>query len=297
MDPILHRDLDGVQTLTRSISAFSAVPPRWNQSWIIDPEGGGDGPSFAGYPRPSTKPSSIGRSFRPVAFGSDSAMATQHKSKVRQFPTHIDIPPEKRAALIEMLNQHPGRYLPTSTSQVKQAHWNVKGKDFYQLHLLFDEIAGRDRAVRRPPGRAGHLAGRLCQRAPTGCRPSSSSHPRISDRRHRGSPARRGPRRAIRRSTAAEDPRRRSERFADEIGDPSTVRPLHRDLPGRRQATLVPRGPHPDQRMNIDRALIPPLIRPQSRQARRACLVSPFRGRHLRRSGFITLKVRARGRA
>ncbi len=26
-------------------------------------------------------------------------------------------------------------------SQVKQAHWNVKGKDFYQLHLLFDEIA------------------------------------------------------------------------------------------------------------------------------------------------------------
>jgi starvation-inducible DNA-binding protein len=26
-------------------------------------------------------------------------------------------------------------------SQTKQAHWNVKGKDFYQLHLLFDEIA------------------------------------------------------------------------------------------------------------------------------------------------------------
>jgi starvation-inducible DNA-binding protein len=26
-------------------------------------------------------------------------------------------------------------------SQIKQAHWNVKGKDFYQLHELFDEIA------------------------------------------------------------------------------------------------------------------------------------------------------------
>ena len=26
-------------------------------------------------------------------------------------------------------------------SQTKQAHWNVKGKDFYQLHLLYDELA------------------------------------------------------------------------------------------------------------------------------------------------------------
>jgi starvation-inducible DNA-binding protein len=26
-------------------------------------------------------------------------------------------------------------------SQLKQAHWNVKGSDFYQLHLLYDQIA------------------------------------------------------------------------------------------------------------------------------------------------------------
>ena len=26
-------------------------------------------------------------------------------------------------------------------SQTKQAHWNVKGIHFYQLHLLFDELA------------------------------------------------------------------------------------------------------------------------------------------------------------
>jgi starvation-inducible DNA-binding protein len=26
-------------------------------------------------------------------------------------------------------------------SQTKQAHWNVKGEEFYQLHELFDEIA------------------------------------------------------------------------------------------------------------------------------------------------------------
>jgi starvation-inducible DNA-binding protein len=67
-------------------------------------------------------------------------MATRQKSKVRVFPTHIDIPPEKRAALIEMLNQTLADTLDLYT-QVKQAHWNVKGTDFYQLHLLFDEIA------------------------------------------------------------------------------------------------------------------------------------------------------------
>ena len=68
-------------------------------------------------------------------------MATRQKAKTRQFSTHIDIPSEKRTALIEMLNQHLADTFDLY-SQVKQAHWNVKGKDFYQLHLLFDEIAG-----------------------------------------------------------------------------------------------------------------------------------------------------------
>ncbi len=68
-------------------------------------------------------------------------MATRNSSKLRQFSTHIDIPAEKRAGLIEMLNQNLADTLDLYT-QVKQAHWNVKGKDFYQLHLLFDEIAG-----------------------------------------------------------------------------------------------------------------------------------------------------------
>jgi starvation-inducible DNA-binding protein len=67
-------------------------------------------------------------------------MATQTKKTTRQFPTRIDIPLEERSALIQMLNQH---LADTSDlySQIKQAHWNVKGKDFYQLHILFDETA------------------------------------------------------------------------------------------------------------------------------------------------------------
>ena len=65
-------------------------------------------------------------------------MAT--KTTERTFTTHIDIPAEKRAVLIEGLNQQLANTLDLYT-QTKQAHWNVKGKDFYQLHLLFDEIA------------------------------------------------------------------------------------------------------------------------------------------------------------
>ncbi len=64
----------------------------------------------------------------------------QVETKVRQFPTHIDIPADKRESLCELLNGHLADTFDLM-SQVKQAHWNVKGKDFYQLHLLFDEIA------------------------------------------------------------------------------------------------------------------------------------------------------------
>lgn len=67
-------------------------------------------------------------------------MPSKHATKTRQFPTRIEIPAEKREALCELLNGHLADTFDLF-SQVKQAHWNVKGKDFYQLHLLFDEIA------------------------------------------------------------------------------------------------------------------------------------------------------------
>ena len=67
-------------------------------------------------------------------------MASSHATKARQFPTHIEIPADKREPLCEMLNGHLAESLDLY-SQVKQAHWNVKGKDFMQLHLLFDTLA------------------------------------------------------------------------------------------------------------------------------------------------------------
>jgi starvation-inducible DNA-binding protein len=51
------------------------------------------------------------------------------------FETRIDIPAERREKLIALLNQHLADTLDLY-SQIKQAHWNVKGPQFYQLHEL-----------------------------------------------------------------------------------------------------------------------------------------------------------------
>jgi starvation-inducible DNA-binding protein len=57
------------------------------------------------------------------------------------YATRIDLSAETRAQVIGLLNQTLALTLDLKT-QVKQAHWNVKGLDFYQLHKLFDELAG-----------------------------------------------------------------------------------------------------------------------------------------------------------
>ncbi|MBD2346568.1 DNA starvation/stationary phase protection protein Dps [Anabaena subtropica] len=59
----------------------------------------------------------------------------------RLYPTRIDIPAERRVQIVGILNQTLAATLDLKT-QTKQAHWNVKGTDFYQLHELFDELAG-----------------------------------------------------------------------------------------------------------------------------------------------------------
>jgi starvation-inducible DNA-binding protein len=77
-------------------------------------------------------------------------MATQQKSVIhegnganktgRRFQTHIDISEENRVKLIELINQQLADTFDLY-SQTKQAHWNVKGRDFFQLHELFDQLA------------------------------------------------------------------------------------------------------------------------------------------------------------
>ncbi len=69
-----------------------------------------------------------------------SAPHTKPSPKTRTFRTSIDIQPAAREKLIALINQQLADCFDLY-SQTKQAHWNVKGSDFIQLHELFDDLA------------------------------------------------------------------------------------------------------------------------------------------------------------
>ncbi|QRN96121.1 DNA starvation/stationary phase protection protein Dps [Archangium violaceum] len=74
-----------------------------------------------------------------------------------KFPSHINLPREAREELIELLNT----CLATSIDlhwQVKQAHWNIRGRDFISRHELFDDIADH---VRKQADEFAERAGAL----------------------------------------------------------------------------------------------------------------------------------------
>ena len=75
-----------------------------------------------------------------------SRAATKEKSDgerrkvARAFTTRLDLAHEKREELQGLLNARLADAVDLY-AQTKQAHWNVKGPNFYQLHLLFDDLA------------------------------------------------------------------------------------------------------------------------------------------------------------
>ncbi len=56
------------------------------------------------------------------------------------YKTKIDLPEKTRRNVIVILNDRLADAIDLQ-SQVKQAHWNVKGPYFIALHELFDKIA------------------------------------------------------------------------------------------------------------------------------------------------------------
>lgn len=58
----------------------------------------------------------------------------------RMVKTSNDLPADQREQLVGLLNQQLADTFDLM-SQTKEAHWNVKGPNFYQLHELFDELA------------------------------------------------------------------------------------------------------------------------------------------------------------
>src|SRR5262245_50132121 len=58
----------------------------------------------------------------------------------RTFPTRNDLSADVRAKIVPLLNQQLADSFDLY-SQIKQAHWNVKGPTFIALHELFDKLA------------------------------------------------------------------------------------------------------------------------------------------------------------
>jgi starvation-inducible DNA-binding protein len=55
------------------------------------------------------------------------------------YATKNDLPEQTRSKLIDLLNARLADAIDLQT-QMKQAHWNVKGPNFIALHELFDKI-------------------------------------------------------------------------------------------------------------------------------------------------------------
>src|SRR5262245_66550783 len=72
--------------------------------------------------------------------------ANQMKKKelansTEMFETANDLSKQVRMEICTLLNQRLADAIDLQT-QIKQAHWNVKGPNFIGLHKLFDEVHG-----------------------------------------------------------------------------------------------------------------------------------------------------------
>ncbi|MEW6322038.1 MAG: DNA starvation/stationary phase protection protein Dps [Acidobacteriota bacterium] len=75
------------------------------------------------------------------------------------YPTRHDLPVATRAAMVSLLNARLADAVDLR-QQAKQAHWNVKGPSFFQLHELFDKVAaGAEAAMDDLAERAVQLGG------------------------------------------------------------------------------------------------------------------------------------------
>jgi starvation-inducible DNA-binding protein len=85
-------------------------------------------------------------------------MPTKTETNVR-FSSGVDLSEDTKSKLIDLLNARLADSIDVKT-QVKHAHWNVKGMQFRQLHLLFDDVASHvDAAADLIAERAVQLGG------------------------------------------------------------------------------------------------------------------------------------------
>lgn len=82
------------------------------------------------------------KTMTPPATAASAADPSSARGEPRMHKTRIDLPQEQRVKLVQLLNARLADSIDLSL-QSKQAHWNVKGPRFKELHELFDEIHGR----------------------------------------------------------------------------------------------------------------------------------------------------------
>jgi starvation-inducible DNA-binding protein len=85
-------------------------------------------------------------------------MPTKTENAVR-FISGVAFSKDTKSKLIDLLNARLADTIDLKT-QIKHAHWNVKGAQFHQLHLLFDDVASHvDEAADLIAERAVQLGG------------------------------------------------------------------------------------------------------------------------------------------
>lgn len=65
---------------------------------------------------------------------------TNGSGRTLMIKTHNDMPLEVRQNMVELCNQQLADLFDMK-SIAKQAHWNVRGRHFFELHKLFDELS------------------------------------------------------------------------------------------------------------------------------------------------------------
>ena len=76
----------------------------------------------------------------PAKKNRDSAPGPATKINSKMYKTRVALSDEQKTKTVAVLQERLGDALDMY-SQAKFAHWNVKGVNFYQLHLVFDSVA------------------------------------------------------------------------------------------------------------------------------------------------------------
>ena len=75
-----------------------------------------------------------------MAKSKDSKDGMDPKTVKRMFKNRVALPDQVKEKVTGIMNKTLAASLDMY-SQAKYAHWNVKGVNFYQLHLVFDDVA------------------------------------------------------------------------------------------------------------------------------------------------------------